>query len=144
MINTDIEKEFEGCKLTAYQDSVGVWTIGFGHTSGVYEGQVITQEQADEFLLSDLRTAINAVESLVKVPINDEQKSALVDLVFNIGQGNFAGSTLLKLLNKKQYELAAKEFLRWNRAGGVVLAGLVRRRAAESEMFRKGIENGQS
>lgn len=144
MINTDIEKEFEGCKLTAYQDSVGVWTIGFGHTEGVYKGQVITQEQADEFLLSDLRTAINAVESLVKVPINDEQKSALVDLVFNIGQGNFAGSTLLKLLNKKQYELAAKEFGRWNRAGGVVLAGLVRRRAAESEMFRKGIENGQS
>ena len=143
-MNTDIEKEFEGCKLIAYKDSVGVLTIGYGHTLGVYEGQVITQEKADGYLLSDLHTAINAVESLVKSPLTDEEKSALVDLVFNIGQGNFAHSTLLRLLNSGDYEEAAQEFLRWNRGGGVVLAGLTRRRAAESEMFKRGLANGQT
>ena len=114
-IDTDIEKSFEGCRLVAYQDSVGVWTIGYGHTAGVHAGMTITQEQAEASLLDDLKTAITAVESLVHTPLTVEEESALVDLVFNIGSGNFSHSTLLKLLNAGDYSSAALEFDKWDR-----------------------------
>lgn len=136
-MNTDIEKEFEGCRLTAYPDSVGIPTIGYGHTLGVKLGDVITQAQADKFLLDDLKTAINAVHAAVHVPLTENEESALVDLVYNIGAGNFQHSTLLRLLNAGQHEAAADQFAAWNKAGGQVLAGLVRRRAAEAALFRK-------
>ncbi len=138
-IDTNIEKSFEGCRLIAYQDSVGVWTIGYGHTAGVHAGMVITQEQAEAFLLADLKISVTAVESLVHTPLTVEEESALVDLVFNIGSGNFSHSTLLKLLNAGDYSSAALEFDKWDRAGGNVLAGLLRRRQAETDMFKKGI-----
>lgn len=138
-MNTQIEQEFEGCKLTAYRDSVGIPTIGYGHTSGVKMGDVITIEQAQTYLLQDLQTALYAVHENVTSPLTDDEESALVDLVFNIGEGNFAHSTLLKLLNAGDYEGAQQQFQRWNRAGGQILAGLTRRRAAEAAMFDQGI-----
>jgi len=140
-IDTDIEKSFEGCRLVAYQDSVGVWTIGYGHTAGVHAGMTITQEQAEASLLADLQTATNAVEYSVHTPLTFEEESALVDLVFNIGSGNFSHSTLLKLLNAGDFTGATLEFDKWDKAGGKVLAGLLRRRQAETDMFEKGMQN---
>jgi len=140
-IDTDIEKSFEGCRLVAYQDSVGVWTIGYGHTAGVHAGMTITQEQAEASLLADLQTATNAVEYSVHTPLTFEEESALVDLVFNIGSGNFSHSTLLKLLNAGDFTGATLEFDKWDKAGGKVLAGLLRRRQAETDMFKKGMQN---
>ena len=137
-MNTDIEKQYEGCRLTAYPDpGTGgePWTIGYGHTGGVKQGDTITQEQADALLLADLKNAINAVESSVTTMLTDEEESALVDLVFNIGNGNFLHSTLLKLLNSGDYAGAAEQFSRWDKAGGRVLAGLTKRRAAEAALF---------
>jgi lysozyme len=138
-MNTDIEKEFESCKLIAYPDpGTGgePWTIGYGHTGGVKQGDTITQEQADAFLLADLKSAIDAVESGVTSALTDNEESALVDLVFNIGAGNFQHSTLLRLLNAGDYAGASEEFQKWNHAGGKVLAGLTKRRAAEASLFK--------
>lgn len=141
-MNTDIEKQFEGCKLTAYPDPATggePWTIGYGHTGGVQPGDTITQDQADTLLLVDLKSAINAVESGVTTPLTDDEESALVDLVFNIGAGNFQHSTLLRLLNASDYVGADAEFQKWDHAGGKVLAGLTKRRAAEAALFKEGI-----
>lgn len=141
-MNTDIEKSFEGCRLAAYPDpgtGAEPITIGFGHTGGVRLGDTCTQAQADAWLLSDLRSAINAVHAGVVVPISEDEEGALVDLVFNIGGGNFSHSTLLAKLNSGDFHGAANEFGKWNHAGGQVLAGLTRRRAAEADLFIKGI-----
>lgn len=128
-------QEFEGCRLTAYLDAVGVPTIGWGSTHGVYLGQCITQEQADEMLRTDLKPCEDAVRTLVKVPLTQGQFDALCSFVYNLGEGAFSQSTLLKLLNQQYYHSAADEFLRWNRAGGQILPGLTRRRMAERQMF---------
>ena len=138
-MNTQIEKDFEGCRLTAYPDpgtGGAPFTIGYGHILGVQEGDTCTQDQADEWLLDDLHDAIATVQNDVIVPLNDNELSALVDFVFNVGGKNFAGSTLLRLLNTGQYEQAAAEFGKWNHASGHVLAGLTRRRAAEAALFK--------
>ena len=127
---TKILKFFEGCKLTAYQDSVGVWTIGYGHTIGVYEGMTITQEEAEQMLLTELEEYEGYVEKYVTVPLTQNQFDALVVWVHNLGPTNFRRSTLLKELNSGNYTAAGKEITRWNKAGGKVLAGLVRRREA--------------
>jgi len=137
-INADglrLLKSFEGLRLEAYQDSVGVWTIGYGTTSGVRPGQVITEAQAEAFLKRDLDRFESAVEDLVNVPLNDDQFSALVSFTYNVGEGALASSTLLRLLNNRDYRGAAEQFLRWNRAGGTELAGLTRRRRAERALF---------
>ena len=134
----ELIKEFEGCKLKAYQDSVGVWTIGYGHTKGVKKGDVITQDQAKQFLIEDLADAENAVNRLVKVEINQNMFDALSSFTFNLGVGNFQSSTLLKLLNQGKYSEAAEQFPRWVFAGGQKLDGLVRRRKAEQKLFRSG------
>lgn len=135
-------KSFEGLRLTAYQDSVGVWTIGYGHTSGVYAGMTITEAQAEAFLKSDLKTSENAVNSKVTYAIKQHQFDALVSFTFNLGSGNFGSSTLLKKLNQGDINGAADEFGKWIYAGGQVLEGLVRRRAAEKELFLNGSFNG--
>ena len=134
----DLIKSFENCELTAYQDVAGVWTIGYGHTAGVYAGMTITQAQAEEFLRSDLKTAENAVNGKVTYPLTQNMFDALVSLTFNIGSGNFGSSTLLKKLNQGDINGAANEFDRWIYSGGEVQPGLVRRRAAEKEMFLNG------
>lgn len=126
---------YEGIRLKAYLDSVNVPTIGVGHTLGVHMGDVITQDQVEEFLRADLEDAEYAVNKYVLMPINQDQFDALVSFVFNLGSGAFKGSTLLKRLNAGLYREAADEFLKWNRAGNRVLPGLVARRAAERAMF---------
>lgn len=128
-------KASEGLRLHAYQDSRGVWTIGWGHTQGVHEGMTITEQQALEFLAADLAIAGNAVSALVRVPINQAQFDALTDFAFNEGEGHLASSTLLKLLNAKQYQAAAGQFKFWNLSAGQVEPGLVKRRAAEAALF---------
>lgn len=131
----DLIKSFEGCKLDAYKDAVGVVTIGYGHTKTAQMGQRITQAQADELLRSDIATFESAVTAAVTVPINQNQFDALVCFAFNVGAGALRDSTLLKKLNAGDYQGAANEFLKWDKAGGKVLAGLTRRRKSERLLF---------
>lgn len=137
----DIVKEFESCRLKAYRCAAGVPTIGWGHTKGIRMGQTITQAQADAYLVEDLEEFEEAVERYVAAPLNDNEFSALVSLVFNIGPSAFLHSTLLYRLNRGWRKLAADQFLVWNKGTvkgkKVVLRGLVRRRAAERELFLK-------
>lgn len=128
-------KQAEGCKLTAYQDSVGVWTVGVGHTKGVVPSQIITQGMADTLLQDDLGDVYQCIAAHVHVPLSQGQFDALCSFIFNLGCGSFKGSTLLNLLNKGDYEGAAKQFGRWVNAGGTKLVGLVKRRDGEAEMF---------
>ncbi len=137
----ELIKHFESLKLKAYQDSVGVWTIGWGHTGlthrdgTVYEGREITEQEAVALLKRDLKTFEEVVERCVDVEINDNQFSALVSFAFNLGGTNLSRSTLLKKLNDGQHFNASKEFKKWSKAGGRRLAGLVRRRISERNLF---------
>lgn len=128
----------EGCKLEAYLDSVGVPTIGYGHTRGVSLGMTCSQEQAEEWLKEDLAFAEGEVNSLVKVPLTQGEFDALVDFTFNLGGGALEHSTLLKLLNEGDFQGAAEELPKWDHAGGKVLQGLLRRRLEEKEEFLNG------
>ena len=130
-------KSFEGIELTAYLDPVGVWTIGYGTTSGVYQGMKITQSQAESLLQTDLHRFETAVTEGVTRSITDNQFSALVSFTYNVGAGAFASSTLLRLLNQGDIQGAANQFLVWVYAGGTVLPGLARRRRAERLLFLK-------
>lgn len=134
----EIIKQFEGFKADAYPDpGTGgePWTIGYGTTKGIRPGMTVTQEQATAFLARDVALFSAEVERLVKVPLTQNQHDALVSLVYNIGPGAFAKSTLLKKLNAGRYDDVPSEMARWNKAGGRVLNGLVRRRAAEAELW---------
>ena len=131
----DLTKHFEDCKLKAYRDGGGVLTIGYGHTRHVQAGDVITQDQADKFLLADVADAADAVNDYVTVDLTQNQFNSLVDFAFNCGVGAFKGSTLLKLLNAGQIEAACAQLARWNQDNGVVVAGLTRRRQAEQVLF---------
>ncbi|NEP15312.1 MAG: lysozyme [Leptolyngbya sp. SIO4C1] len=128
-------KSFEGLRLDAYQDAVGIWTIGYGTTRSVKAGMKITHEQAEEFLKDDLARFEKAIHEAVKHPVNDNQFSALISFTYNVGAGALRSSTLLKKLNRGDVRGAADEFLRWNKAGKRVLAGLTRRRQAERALF---------
>lgn len=128
-------ERFEGCELTAYQDSVGVWTIGYGHTGDVRPGEVITQAQADEMLRNDLCGFENGVNAMVARNLTSNQFSALVCFAYNVGLEALKESTLLSLVNTGDFTRAAAEFGKWVYAGGVILEGLVRRRAAEAALF---------
>lgn len=133
-------KQFEGCKLTAYQDSVCVWTIGYGWTQPVdgkpvAKGMVITQQKANQLLIEGVAQYESGVTNLVTVPLNQNQFDALVDFTYNLGVNALKGSTLLKKLNAGDYAGAANEFTKWNKAGGKELAGLTRRREAEKSLF---------
>lgn len=127
---------FEGLRLEAYQDSVGVWTIGYGHTLGVTEGDSITKGRALELLYKDVARFEATVNREVIVPLTQYQFDALTSFTFNLGGGNLRESTLLKLLNQGNYDGAADEFQRWVYAGDEKLRGLVRRRKAEEALFR--------
>lgn len=141
MSNNGLEllKHFEGLRLEAYRDPAGVWTNGYGHTKDVHAGDRCTPQQALEWLLEDVEGSEYVVNKVVQVPLNQNQFDALVDFVYNLGSGNFQKSTLLKLLNAGEYAGAAKEFPRWNYAGGKVLPGLTARRNAERELFNTPI-----
>ena len=132
----ELIRHFEGCRFDAYLCPAGVWTIGYGHTADVKEGDSIDQEAAEAFLIEDLETFERNVTNLVKVPLTQQQFDALVSWTFNLGAGNLAESTLLKKLNNYQYAEVPEQMMRWVRAGGQVLEGLVKRRAAEAALFQ--------
>jgi len=128
-------KKFEGCELEAYQCSAGVWTIGYGHTADVKEGDEINQDEAEHVLSEDLEEFEEYVNNLAEVNLNQSQFDALVAWTFNLGPSNLESSTMLKVLNQKYYDKVPSEMKRWNKAGGEVLEGLIRRREAESLLF---------
>lgn len=130
-------KKFEGCSLASYKCPAGVYTIGYGHTKGVKNLDKITQEEAEKLLLEDIRIFETTINTFV-VPVcelNQNEFDALVSLVFNIGIGNFKNSTMLKKLQARDKEGAAKQFDFWVYAKRIKLAGLVKRRQAEKELF---------
>lgn len=136
----DLIKRWEGCRLKAYQDSVGVWTIGYGLTSAanivsVIKGMTITQQQADDFLVEALVKYEAAVQKAITRAPTQSQFDAMVSLCYNIGPGAFAGSTLVSRFNRGNVTGAADAFLMWNKAGGKVLPGLEARRADERKLF---------
>ena len=131
-----IEK-FEGKRLTSYADSVGIPTIGVGHTGPeVCLGQSITDDECRALLRSDVSEAEDAVNGCVTAVLNQDQFDALVSFTFNLGGGALKGSTLLRMLNAGQYEDASDQFKRWDKAGGKELPGLLKRRLAEAALFR--------
>lgn len=134
--NEQLIKKWEELRLEAYKPTPNdTWTIGWGHTKGVYQGMKINKPTAQEYFEQDVAWSVNAVNKLVKVGLSQNQFDALVSLVFNIGETNFRKSTLLRKLNAGDYEGAAEEFPRWVYQKGEVLRGLVRRRAEEMEIF---------
>jgi lysozyme len=128
---------WEGSVLTAYRDPVGILTIGYGHTGpDVTEGQTITKEEADETLANDLGKFEDGVNAAVDTaPTTQGQFDAMVSLSFNIGLGNFRKSTVLRKHLESDYTPAADAFLLWNKAGGRVLPGLVKRREGERGVY---------
>lgn len=136
----ELIKAWEGLRTTAYQDSVGVWTIGYGHTSmagdpKVVPGMKITPDQATAILANDLQTYESAVQLALKRTATGNQFAAMVSLCFNVGPGNFLKSSVLTRFNAGDMQGAADAFLMWNKAGGKVLQGLVNRREAERKLF---------
>lgn len=130
-----LTQRFEGDILTAYQDQRGVWTIGYGHTAGVHPGQTITQELAIAYLESDIQTAVRCINQVVSVELTQPQFDSLVDFAFNTGITSFRHSTLLRDVNTGQFPEAIAQFNLWDHCGGVVNAGLLRRRQAEASEF---------
>ena len=134
-------KQIEGCRLIPYKDSAGLWTIGYGHL--IADGKTlpdsakykITQKQADLLLKYDVMPREKAVERLCTVPLSQNEFDALVSFVFNLGAGCFQRSTIRQKLNRGDRAGAAKVLLRYNRSGGRVTRGLVRRRMAEFKLF---------
>ena len=132
---------FEGCRLKAYQDGGGIWTIGVGHTRGVKINDVITEADATNFLIADVRGAVDAINYFLEVPLNQNQFDALCSFTFNLGVGSFQTSTLLKKLNNSDYAGAAQQFLRWVYDNGKMVPGLLNRRVSESKLFLTPVEN---
>lgn len=134
--NIDKIKEHEGLRLQAYLPTPNdVWTIGYGHTGTAHKGMVITEERAEALLRQDIAWVEDAINKNVVVPLTQNQYDALASLVYNIGAGAFAKSTLLRMLNMGDYKGAADQFLRWDKQKGKTLKGLTRRRAEERDLF---------
>lgn len=134
-----LTEQFEGVKLTAYQDQGSRWTIGYGHTLGVKLGDICTLQQAADWLLEDIHWAVRVVNAMVRRCLSQGEFDALVDFTFNLGSGSFAHSQLLALVNRGDFAAAANEFDKWDHAGGRVVAGLLRRREAERQEFNEGV-----
>lgn len=129
-------KSLEGCRLTAYLDSVGVPTIGWGSTDGIHLGMTWTQAQADSSLLDEVEKCATRINALITKPINNNQLSALVSFTYNVGLNAFYHSRLLIYLNQGlSKDVVAKEFLRWDHGGGKVIPGLTRRRRIEHDLY---------
>lgn len=130
-----LTESFEACKLKAYRDANGVWTIGYGHTCGVIEGMTCTPLKAAEWLTKDVQRTECAVNAMVQWPLTQDEFDALVDFAFNVGINAFHRSTLLQLLNVQNFLGAANEFEKWDHVSGRVCAGLLRRRETERALF---------
>ena len=130
--------QWEGCELKAYRCSAGVWTIGYGHTEGVKEGDTCTAEEAASWLIEDIDERVKALAHYVNKPVTENQFIALTSLAFNVGVGAVLKSKLLRKLNAGDFDGAAEEFLDFNLANGKTVPGLTRRREAESELFFQG------
>ena len=128
-------KKFEGCELEAYKCPAGVWTIGYGHTKDVKEGDKINKEEADYLLQEEMIEYESYINDFVEVPLNQNQFDALCSWVYNLGPTNLKNSTMLRVLNEEKYADVPQEIKRWNKAGGEVLDGLIKRREAEAKMF---------
>ncbi len=128
-------KRWEGCQLQSYQDSVGVWTIGYGHTKGISSGMTISQAQADAYLKNDIQSHVTGVYSYVTVPLTQNQFDALASFHFNLGANILKGSTLLTYINSQQWGKAGDNMLEYCHAGGKRLEGLYNRRVAERALF---------
>jgi len=139
-IGRKLIEEFEGFSPSAYKDQNGIPTIAYGHTSGVHMGDTCGVMQAEQFLAEDLKTAETAINDLVRVPLTQNQFDALVSLVYNIGRGNFACSTVLRSLNENQNQAASAAILMWVKTNGKVNPGLQRRREAERALFLRAPE----
>lgn len=137
----DLLKQLEGCKLDAYLDSGGVPTIGVGHTGPeVSLGMTITQDEADDLLHKDIAKFEQGVDQLVKVQLNDNQFSALVIFAYNIGLTAFKLSGCLARVNEGYHgDMVTEQMKRWCHAGGIVIPGLVNRRAKEIELFKRAV-----
>lgn len=134
----DLIKKFEGCRLKAYVDSAGIITIGYGHVSSSCRlGDSITQAQADGYLKSDVNRIAEEISPYITVPVTQNQFDACVSFAYNVGPGKFRKSTLLAKINGGSPLAAADEFSQWTKAAGKALAGLVKRREAERELFLK-------
>lgn len=134
--NIDIIKKHEGLRLEAYLPTPNdVWTIGYGHTHTTKQGMKITEAQAEALLRKDIAWVEKAINKFVVVPLTQNQFDALASFVFNVGEGAFSKSTLLRLLNSGDYEGAANQFLRWNKQKGRILKGLTKRREEERKLF---------
>ena len=133
----DLIKHFEGCELEAYKCPAGVWTIGYGHTKDVEEGDKWSQDKADFMLFRELEEEYEQyVNDYVHVDLNQNQFDALVSWTYNLGPANLKKSTLLKVLNNGNFHEVPTQIKRWNKANGKVLQGLVRRREAEALLFQ--------
>lgn len=135
----DLIKKYEGFRPQSYQDSVGVWTIGYGTTringQPVKAGMTITEDQALQLVKQEVNKLWSQIEAILTVRLNDNQMNALVDFAYNLGFNALKTSTLMKYVNESQFDKAADEFGRWVFAGGKVLPGLVKRREAEKQLF---------
>ena len=128
-------KKFEGCRLEAYKCSAGVWTIGYGRTTNVKEGDTCTQEEAEKWLDEELVVYGAYVNDAVLITLEQNEFDALVAWTYNLGSTNLNNSTMLRVLNENQKEDVPHQMRRWNKANGKVLEGLVRRREAEALLF---------
>ena len=128
-------KKFEGCELEAYLCPAGVWTIGYGHTKDVKEGDKINKEEADYLLQEEMIEYESYINDFVEVPLNQNQFDSLCSWVYNLGPTNLKNSTMLRVLNEEKYADVPQVIKRWNKAGGEVLDGLIKRREAEAKMF---------
>ena len=128
-------KKFERCELEAYKCAAGVWTKGYGSTKDVKEGDTLTQEEADDLLLHEMSEYEGYINDAVTVDLKQNQFDSLVSWVFNLGPANLKASTMLKVLNNKDFDDVPGQIKRWNKAGGKVLQGLIRRREAEALLF---------
>jgi lysozyme len=129
-------KKFEGCELEAYKCPAGVWTIGYGHTKDVKEGDKINKDEANYLLQEEMIEFESYIDDMVEVELNQSQYDALCAWVYNLGPSNLGSSTLLKVLNEGKYEEVPQQIKRWNKANGEVLTGLIRRREAEALLFQ--------
>lgn len=129
-------KRFEGCKLTSYRDLRGIWTIGYGQTgSAIHSGLTITQIEADNFLKNKIHSIHNYLKTAVVVPLKQGQVDALISFIYNIGEGAFTHSTMLKCINDKRMDDAYNEFIKWDHVNGIVIPGLLTRRMSERSVF---------